>query len=136
MKGLLVSGSLRQRHCDYMGTLVLSACQCNYRSVKTITHTAKKVSRTRCRERERQENDRARITHRNVIAARGTTALNMYIYGTRLHRNDAIDISFGCVRRMLHANITKQWCENRTFIFSCTQNPMFDPRVQILCTIN
>lgn len=87
-----------------MGTSALSACQCNYRSVKAITYTRKKVSGTRCAsasarahgrgERKREwgeegKNDRARITHcRAVIAARGNRAAY-----TRLHRNDAIDIS-------------------------------------------
>lgn len=77
------------------------------------------------KEKEKDKNDHARITHRRaVIAAGGNRA-------TRLHRYNAIDISVP-IQHVLHANITERRCESRTFIFICTQNPMFDPQVQIL----
>lgn len=42
-----------------MGTSTLSTCQCNYRSVKAITHT-KKIGRTR-RAREKQRKRKIKI---------------------------------------------------------------------------
>lgn len=83
----------------------------------------------RQKEKEKDKNDHARITHRRAVIAAGG---NRATY-TRLHRYNAIDISVP-IQHVLHANITGRRCESRTFIFICicTQNPMFDPQVQIL----